>query len=113
MKLWLTPLIQLLVATILSYVGYWYILALSALVLGVVDRGNTRSVLVGLASAVAVGIIIVINASSGGIVQAALFSRIVGIPGGAIVPLILTLIYSFALGSLGYMAGGSVVAKKD
>jgi len=112
LKSWQGALIQLVVSTIAAYFGYWYLLAAPALVLGAVGRGVVRGVHLGVGSLVGVGLTIAVDSSGGGIAQAALLSRIIGAPGGLALPLLITLIYSFALGALGGYAGSAVTAKR-
>lgn len=110
MKAWQTTLTQLIVSATLSYLGYWYTLAAPALILGVLDRGESRSVWVGLASAL--GVLSAILAHPEGLTQAALVAEIVGVPGAQTLPLAVTLLYPFALGFLGKLAGSSLTSRK-
>ncbi|PSN84772.1 hypothetical protein B9Q03_12910, partial [Candidatus Marsarchaeota G2 archaeon OSP_D] len=61
MKSWQGALIQLLASTVAAYFGYWYLLAVPAIVLGALGRGAVRSTLLGVGSLVGVGIIIYID----------------------------------------------------
>ncbi|PSO06626.1 hypothetical protein B9Q04_15090 [Candidatus Marsarchaeota G2 archaeon BE_D] len=112
MKSWQGALIQLLASTVAAYFGYWYLLAVPAIVLGALGRGAVRSTLLGVGSLVGVGIIIYIDSRDQGAAQAALLARIIGAPGGLALPLILTLLYTFALGVLGGVIGSAILAKK-
>jgi len=111
LKSWWGALIQLLLSAVAAYFGYWYLLAAPALALGALGSGEVRATHLGVSSLVGVGLIIAIDSGGGGISQAALLSRIVGVPGVLALPLLLTLIYSFALGALGGYAGSAVTAK--
>lgn len=112
MKSWLGALIQLLLSAVAAYFGYWYFLAAPALALGALGRGQVRATHLGIGSLVGVGLVIAIDSGGGGIPQAALLTRIIGAPGGVALPLLLTFIYSFALGALGGYAGSAVTAKR-
>jgi hypothetical protein len=112
LKSWQGALIQLLASTVAAYFGYWYLLAVPAIVLGALGRGAVRSTLLGVGSSVGVGIIIYIDSRDQGAAQAALLARIIGAPGGLALPLILTLLYTFALGVLGGVIGSAILAKK-
>jgi hypothetical protein len=112
LKSWQGALIQLLASTVAAYFGYWYLLAVPAIVLGALGRGAVRSTLLGVGSLVGVGIIIYIDSRDQGAAQAALLARIIGAPGGLALPLILTLLYTFALGVLGGVIGSAILAKK-
>ncbi|MEM3671448.1 MAG: hypothetical protein QW767_06880 [Thermoprotei archaeon] len=100
----------MLLSALLSYLGYWYLLSLAAFALGAATRGQIRHSILGAASALGTGIIVGVQGDSG-IAQSALLSHIIGIPGGAAFPLLLTLVYSFAIGILGGYTGSAITSK--
>jgi hypothetical protein len=111
MRNWFAVLIQALGSALLCYAGYWYLLAAVAFILGLLGRGNTRSPFVGAASLLGTALIVSLNGYSGGSAQAALAAEIIGIPGGQVIPLFITLVYSFVLGALACYAGGALTVK--
>ena len=100
--------LQIPVALLLSAFADWMLIAVSAVVIGYFAGGNRReSLLVGAYSTIGVILAIVISDQSIGFSQAALFTEIAGIPGGYLLPLILTVTLSFLLGLFAYLLGSS------
>ncbi|MCY0860924.1 MAG: hypothetical protein OWQ52_00650 [Metallosphaera prunae] len=97
------PIVQFVLSILVSFLGYWYLLAVVAIVLGVVS-GGVRSLYQGLASVL--GVLIVALSNSGGLAQSYIFANIAGLP--SLTPFLLTAVLAFVLGMLGYIFGDSL-----
>jgi hypothetical protein len=101
-------LVNLLVCFLLSYAGFWYLVFLPSAVLGLLLKSRWMNVVYfGVTSAIAVIVPIFLTDVSTRLDTGSILAAVIGIPGGAAGPLLITFLIAFLTSGLAAVATSS------
>jgi uncharacterized membrane protein YjjB (DUF3815 family) len=92
----------------LSYVGFWYLVFIPSAIIGVFLKVRWMNlVYFGVSGALGTVVTLLLSQTAYRLETSSIVASVIGIPGGFVIPLVLTLLISFLISGLGSMITSS------